>query len=143
MEEKEEDKETEKALVSRVPFVTSFVRSQMSSAMATAMDFTVFVFLTEIVKVYYVIAAAISALVGAVISFTLGRNWAFRRKDGHLTYQAIRYIITSSTSLLLNTYGIFALTEYFGIQYIYSKIIISLLVGVFFNFFMYRYFVYK
>ena len=139
----EEDKEQEKAIVSRVPFITSFIRSQMSSAIATAMDFTVFVFLTEIIKVYYVAAAAIAAFVGAIISFFLGRNWAFSRKDGHLTLQAVRYIITSSTSLLLNTYGIYALTEYAGIQYIYSKIIISLLVGVFFNFFMYRYFVYR
>jgi putative flippase GtrA len=139
----EEEKEHEKAIVTRVPFITSFIRSQMSSAIATAMDFAVFVFLTEIIKVYYVAAAAIAALAGAIISFFLGRNWAFSRRDGRLTHQAVKYIITSSTSLVLNTYGIYALTEYAGVQYIYSKIIISLLVGVFFNFFMYRYFVYK
>lgn len=136
-------KEQDKVLATRVPFVTSFVRSQMSSAAATALDFTVFVFLTEILNIYYVTAAAISAFAGAIISFFLGRNWAFRRKDGHLTYQALKYIITSSSSLVLNTYGIFALTEYAGIPYIYSKVAISLLVGVFFNFFMFRYFVYK
>jgi len=143
MAETEEGKEHETALVTRVPFVTSFVRSQMSSAIATALDFTVFLFFTEILKVYYVIAAAVGAFVGACISFMLGRNWAFRKKDGHLTSQAVKYLITSGTSLVLNTYGIYALTEYLGIQYIYSKVIISLLVGVFFNFFMYRYFVYK
>ena len=89
----EEEKEQDKILVTRVPFITSFIRSQMSSAIATAMDFTVFVFLTEILKIYYVAAAAMAALVGAIISFLLGRNWAFARKDGRLTHQAFRYII--------------------------------------------------
>ena len=143
MQHPNSNQDTKEFTSTRVPFVTSFFRSQMSSILATLIDFLVFIFLEKIILIYYVLAAGISAIAGAIVSFLLGRNWAFRKKDGHLTSQAFRYIITSSTSLLLNTYGIYLLTENLVIDPLYSKIIISLLVGVFFNFLMYRYFVYK
>ena len=127
----------------KVPFFTSFYRSQMTSIIATAIDFAIFIFLKDLCAVYYVAASAIGACCGAIVSFFLGRNWAFRRKDGRMSMQAVKYVMTSVTSLLLNTYGIYALTEFFEISPLYSKIIISILVGAFFNFFMYRYFVYR
>jgi len=127
----------------KVPFVESFIKSQASSLIATIVDFTVLICLTELLGVYYVHSVAVGAAAGAIVSFYLGRNWAFKRKDGKLSYQAIRYLFTSSASLFLNTYGVFLITEGLGIDYIYSKLIVSFLVGVFFNFFMFRYFVYR
>jgi putative flippase GtrA len=127
----------------KVPFMESFFKSQASSFVATMVDFAVLITLTELISVYYVYSTAIGAACGAVVSFFLGRNWAFRKKDGKLTHQASRYILTSVASLLLNTYGVFLLTETLGLQYIVSKLIISFLVGVLFNFFMFRYFVYR
>lgn len=127
----------------KVPFTESFLKSQASSFIATAVDFAVLIFCTEILHIYYVLSTAIGSVVGAIISFFLGRNWAFRRKDGKFSYQALRYLFVSITSLFLNTNGVFFLTEYFDIQYIISKLIVSILVGVFFNFFMFRYFVYR
>ncbi len=136
-------KKTDDTKPTKVPFFTSFYRSQMTSICATAIDFAVFVFLKDLCAVYYVSASAIGAFCGAVVSFFLGRNWVFRRRDGRLSMQAIKYIMTSATSLMLNTYGIYALTEFLHISPLYSKIIISILVGACFNFFMYRYFVYR
>jgi len=127
----------------KVPFLESFYKSQIGSVLATATDMIVLVFCTEILLIYYVISAAIGAFCGAVISFYIGRNWAFRRKDGKLSSQAIRYFFTSASSLLLNVGGIYLLTDLIGLQYIISKIVISAIIGVFFNFFMFRYFVYK
>jgi putative flippase GtrA len=94
-------------------------------------------------EVYYVTAAAISAAVGAIISFYLGRTWAFRRRDGSLSAQAVKYLLTSGVSLFLNTAGIYLFTDYANIPYGFSKVIISILIGIFFNFLMYRYFVYR
>jgi putative flippase GtrA len=90
-----------------------------------------------------VIASGIGSFFGACVSFSLGRNWAFRRKDGKMSHQAIKYLITSGTSLVLNTLGIYLLTEWTGLDPKISKVLISILVGIFFNFLMYRYFVYK
>jgi putative flippase GtrA len=128
---------------SKVPFMESFYKSQIGSVLATATDMVVLIFCTELLHIYYVVSAAIGAVCGALVSFFLGRNWAFRKKDGKLSNQAIRYFFTSLTSLLLNVGGIYLLTDLLGFQYIMSKIIISAIVGIFFNFFMFRYFVYK
>jgi len=127
----------------KVPFFTSFIRSQMTSLIATAFDYLVFFTCVELMEVYYVTAAAISAAVGAIISFYLGRTWAFRRRDGSLSAQAVKYLLTSGVSLFLNTAGIYLLTDYANIPYGFSKVIISILIGIFFNFLMYRYFVYR
>jgi len=127
----------------KVPFFESLIKSQLSSFAATAVDYSVFIVLKELLGVYYVLASGIGSFFGAYVSFTLGRNWAFRRKDGKISHQAIKYIFTSGTSLLLNTAGIYLLTEWTGIDPKISKVVIAILVGVFFNFLMYRYFVYK
>ena len=128
---------------SKVPLLESFAKSQFSSMIATGVDFVIFIFLNDVLQIYYVFASGISAFFGALVSFILGRNWAFRKKDGKLSTQAFRYFLTSGTSILLNTAGIYILTETIGTTPLVSKIIISILVGVFFNFFMYRHFVYK
>ena len=128
---------------SKVPFFESLIKSQLSSLIATAADYTVFIICSELFNIYYVVASGIGSFVGAWVSFTLGRNWAFRKKDGKLSHQAVRYFLTSGTSLILNTVGIYLLTEMSGLDPKLSKVLISILVGIFFNFFMYRYFVYK
>lgn len=127
----------------KVPFFQSFFRSQITSILATAADFVVTIFFTEIANIWYGISNAFGAFTGAVISFLLGRNWAFERKDGKWHWQAVRYILISFTSMALNTGGVILVTEYFDISYIISKIVVAILVGIFFNFFMFRYFVFK
>ena len=72
-------------------------------------------------------------------------------------YVAIRYLIVWGGSIFLNTSGIYLMTEllkkiisfaefptYFADNiFIISKIVVSLLVGFFWNYNMHRFFVYK
>ncbi len=127
----------------KVPFLTSFFRSQASSAISTVFDFGSFGLLYYIFGVYYAFSSAIGNIFGAVISFYLGRNWAFKRREGKLSHQAIKYAITSLSSAIINTSGVIFLTENFGIEPTWSKAMVALLVGATFNFLMFRYFVYK
>ncbi len=128
---------------SKTPFWKSFYRSQFASIVATGADFFITIFFTEIFKIWYVISNACGAFTGAVISFLLGRNWAFNRKHDKWHWQAVRYAITSFLSMILNTGGVWLITEFLGIQYVISKVMVAILVGVFFNFPMFRYFVFK
>jgi putative flippase GtrA len=127
----------------KVPFFTSFIRSQASSAVSTVFDFGTFGLLYYIFGVYYAFASATGNICGAIVSFYLGRNWAFKRREGKLSHQAFKYALTSGLSALINTSGVVFLTEKFGIEPTWSKAIIALLVGATFNFLMFRYFVYK
>ena len=127
----------------KVPFVKSFYRSQMSSFAATTADFGVYLLLFKVFHMYYGLASGIGAVAGAVISFFLGRHWAFKKKDGNLSVQALKYILTSGISVVLNTVGMIWMTEQFTISPDISKIVVAILIGVFFNFLMFRYFVYR
>lgn len=127
----------------KVPFFTSFLRSQASSAVSTMFDFGSFGLLHYIFSVHYAISSATGNIFGAIVSFYLGRNWAFKRQDGKLSHQAIKYTITSVSSSIINTSGVIFLTENFGIEPTWSKAIVALFVGATFNFLMFRYFVYK
>lgn len=127
----------------KVPFVTSFWRSQATSLIASATDFGVYGFLLALIGINYAVASAIGNLCGAIVSFNLGRNWAFESKDGKITKQAIKYAIASICSAGLNTVVIVWLTKTLTIDPTVSKVISAILIGLTFNFLMFRYFVYK
>jgi putative flippase GtrA len=122
---------------------SSWLRSQGVAITATSTDFLVTIFLKEVAGVWYVASNALGAFCGAVVSFLLLRNWAFKRHDEHWHGQAVRYIIASGMSLLLNTGGVWLLTELLDIQYIVSKMIVAVLMGLTVNYWMFKHFVFK
>lgn len=127
----------------KVPLFQSFLRSQATSAVSTIFDFGSSGLLYYVFHVHYGVSSYIGNIFGALVSFYMGRNWAFKSQDGKLSHQAGKYAITSFSSACINTVGILFLTENFGIDPAWSKVILAALVGVSFNFLMFRYFVYK
>ena len=134
----------EKNKVSEVPLKKSGFRWGFSAMSATALDFTVLTTLKEVFGVYYVLATALGAISGGVLSFLLGRNWAFFNKENNIFGQAGRYVIANWSSIALNTSGVYLLTEVISNNhYLISKVIVASCVGLFFNFPMQRYFVFR
>lgn len=121
----------------------SFSRSQIASLLATAADFGLLFSLVEFFHVWYVAATALGALLGAVTNFLLNRHWSFRATHGQWHGQAYRYALISGTSLVLNSGGVYLLTDHLKIHYSISVIIVSILVGFFFNFPLHRHYVFK
>lgn len=127
----------------KVPLFQSFLRSQATSAVSTVFDFGSSGLFYYVLHFHYGLSSYIGNIFGAIVSFYLGRNWAFKSQDGNLSHQAGKYAITSFSSACINTVGMMFLTENFGIDPAWSKVIVAGLVGVSFNFLMFRYFVYK
>ncbi len=127
----------------KVPFFQSLIKSQLGSFLATFCDFCSLYLLTEFVGIYYVISAGIASGVGAVVGFIVQRNWAFQRTDKNWKYQAVKYGLVSLLILLLNMAGIYLITEYFTLPYMWSKVIIAFLIGIFVSFPLFRYYVYN
>ncbi|MDF1696465.1 MAG: GtrA family protein [Saprospiraceae bacterium] len=125
------------------PFFASFVKSQTSSVISTALDFVTSGVLYYGLSFNPLIASPIGNICGAILSFYLGRNWAFKKQDGKISHQAVRYAIASFLSAAINTAGIAFLVKNYGMDAAASKTVVAIVVGATFNFMMFRYFVYK
>jgi putative flippase GtrA len=124
------------------PLIVSLKRSQIASLTATVVDFSSLLFLVEVGHVWYVAATATGAFLGAIVNFILGRYWSFMAEDDAVRGQAIRYAAVSVVSLVLNSLGVYLLTEYLEIHYAISRAITAFLVGILFNFPLHRRFVF-
>jgi len=124
--------------------LVSFLRAQVASLVSTAADFAMTFLGKDIFGWWYVLATAIGALVGTIVNFMMGRNWVFISKERSVWSQAMRYGIVSIGSLSLNTAGVWIWVEATHEGWVYpSKIVIGILVGFTWNFFMQKNFVYK
>jgi putative flippase GtrA len=129
--------------ISKPTFKKSFLRSQIVSLTATTADFSFAMMLNYFLGVYYVTATSLGSFFGAIISFSLGRNWVFLNRQGKLRKQVFRFFVINLFSIFANTTGVFFFKENFNINFALSRVITAVFVGVFFNYFMNRYFVFK
>lgn len=120
-----------------------FLSAQVAAFAGTAVDFIATYFFTEFFGILYWISNAIGATLGAITNFLLGRYWVFDAKDKKIANQAFKYILVSLGSLLLNTGGVYLLTETLAWHYMFSKVIVAVLVAVTYNFILQKNFVYK
>lgn len=124
-------------------WMISFLKYQVAAIAATAVDFIVLIVLTEAFHVWYVYSTALGALAGALANFNLCRYWAFTKSKNKFVNQVYKYILVSSGSLLLNTFLVYILTDFGHINYTISKVLTSILVAVFYNYTLQKYFVFK
>jgi putative flippase GtrA len=122
----------------------SFNRSQVAAFTATAVDYLVLFSLTELVHVWYVASVAVGAAVAAWINFLINRYWSFESaSQKKMRRQVWRYIGVSAGSLLLNSAGVYAMTESTHVHYAVSVVVISVSVGWFFNYPLHRNYVFR
>lgn len=120
----------------------TYLRSQFVALTATASDFALTIFLKEIIGIWYLSAVGFGAAVGALVAFWLNRNWVFKSKRNSVRIQAFRYAVVAAGSWVLNTGGVYLLTESLDISYLYSKIIVSILIGLSYNYILAKRFVF-
>ena len=120
-----------------------FAAAQVAALAGTLVDFAATFFFTEVLGILYWVSNAMGAALGAITNFLLGRYWVFEAKEGKIEQQAFRYVLVSAGSLLLNTAGVYFITEFFGLHYMWSKVIVAVIVAVTYNFILQKNYVYK
>ncbi len=123
--------------------LTSFFRYNTVAIVATGIDFSTFVLLNDVFRLWYVLSTFFSAIVGGITAFILNRNWVFNSKDKKLNNQIVKYILVWGGSIFLNTYGLYLLVENLNISEILSKVLVTVFVGITYNFLMSRFFIFK
>ncbi len=122
---------------------STFFRYNLVALTATAVDFTLLIFFTEVLHFWYLVSSVIASTIGGCVAFVLERNWTFNKKGTRIPRQVFRYILTWCGSIGLNTFFLFVFVDYFHIQYIVSRVIVAVSVGMLFNYFTHKYFIFR
>jgi putative flippase GtrA len=120
-----------------------FIKAQAASLIASGVDFLMTVFFVEVLQLKAVLAAALGTISGGMVNFSLGRYWVFKSATKPIPMQALKYLVVWIGNLLLNIGGMTIMIHYVHANYMVSKILVSLLVGVFYNYLLQGKFVFK
>ena len=134
-----------------------FMKAQLSAQIATVVDFLITILLVKLFGIYYLYATFIGSVIGGIVNCVMNYKWVFKAEDCKRLHVAIKYFVVWGGSILINTWGTFALTEWLARMkwvngllgyYVYdvfilSKISVALLVAFFWNYYLQRVFVYR
>jgi putative flippase GtrA len=123
--------------------VQELTRSIPVSFFSFAMDFGTLVLLTEVFRLYYLISAAFSFLLGVTISYILSIFWVFHTR--RVPSKAVEYglfVLVGVIGLGANEALLWFFTEPLGLYYMISKIAAASLV-FFWNFGARKYIIFR
>ena len=109
---------------------------------ATVVDFLVTIICVELLHSWYLAATVLGNTAGGITNFCLGRYFVFEATQQNARAQGGRYLGVWLGSMLLNATGVYFCTQVLHINYVISKIVVSLLVGIGFNYLLQRHFVF-
>ena len=121
----------------------TFIKVQAASIVGSMADYLTTIILVELFHSWYLFANLIGNLVGGSSQFMLSRHWVFKKNRGNTGLLAVRFVIFFSGNLAISAVGIYFFTHYLGINYLISKTLTSVLLGVSYNYFVQKYFVFK
>jgi len=114
---------------------TQLLRYVFVGGIAYAVDFACLYFLTDIIRIHYLISAAAAFIAGLLTNYTLSIFWVFFRRT--LTSKQMEFLIFAVIGLVglgLNEGIIWFFTDFVHFHYLISKVF-SAIVVFFWNFF--------
>lgn len=115
-----------------------FGKSQVSAFCGGIVDYLTMILLTEIFGVFYVLSIVVGGIVGAIVNFTINRNWTFGVKTQPMKTQLQRFMVVVIGSIFFKSSGTYLLTEIASLDYKFSRIAIDAIVCFGFNYVMQR-----
>ena len=119
-----------------------FIKAQASSLIGTAVDFAVAAASVGVFGLGYILSSMLGNILGAITQFTLARNFVFGKTNRSLWSQGFRYVLVWMGYLVGSALLLGALTGGLGLQFLISKIIVSLLMGFCYNYILQKNFVF-
>ncbi|MGI4833471.1 MAG: GtrA family protein [Janthinobacterium lividum] len=123
--------------------ITRLLKGQAAAAASTALDFLTTIICVEVFHSWYLLATALGNAAGGITNFYLGRHLVFEASRQQARPQGVRYFLVWLGSLLLNAGGVYLCTQLLHANYLYSKALVALVVGLGFNYTLQLHFVFK
>ncbi len=90
----------------------------------TILDISLLFILTNFLGLNYLLSSIISFMSGTVVNYFLCVKWIFKVRIINKKYQEfIYYFIITGVGLGINTFLIWGLTSFFGLYFMFSKLI--------------------
>lgn len=121
----------------------TFFKLQISSLASTIADWLITLALTELFNFWYLFSGIIGTTSGGIIHFLINRNWVFLETETKTLHQVFKYVLAWIGYLGLSVLGLYFLTDLLKINYMASKIMIAILLGVTYNILMQKHFVFR
>jgi putative flippase GtrA len=114
-------------------FDIELVRYIVSGAIAFICDFSLLIFLTEVLGVHYLISNVAGYAVGLVVSYTINIKWVFthRRFRSQQGSEFVYFTTIVVVGLAISELVIWLATDFIDLPYQWSKIISTCFVFVF------------
>ena len=137
--------------------LVTFLKAQLSAQLASLVDFVVTVLLVKCFALFYLYATLIGSVVGGMVNCAINYRWVFSDSHCKSHFIVMKYTFVWIVSIALNTWGTYFLTEwltrmpwlnrllssYIDDLFIFSKIVVAVLVALLWNYQMQRLFVYR
>jgi putative flippase GtrA len=120
----------------------TFIKVQAASIVGSMADYLVTILLVTIFDFWYMFANVTGNITGGTLQFILNRKWVFKAADEKVQVQVWKFILVFAGNLLLSAMGVFILTAYLHFHYLISKTIVSVLLGVTYNYILQKKFVF-
>jgi putative flippase GtrA len=119
-----------------------FIRFAIVGSSGFLLDFFILVFLVEIAQVHYLAAATCGFIAATIFNYIFNKKWTFKDNSSRYIRQYAIFLIISIVGLGINNGVLYIGVEIFGIYYIFTKIVATLLVALW-NFFMNKFITFK
>lgn len=94
-------------------------------------DYSLLIFFTELLNVHYIMSAAISFVVSTIFNYVASMKWVFRSKYAdNQAKELIIFVLLSISGLMINEIFMWLLVEKYAIYYLFTKIIVTMIVMV-------------
>ncbi|GAB3900379.1 GtrA family protein [Spirosoma agri] len=121
----------------------TFFKVQVTSLLASAVDFLTTIVGVHLLNSWFMAASLIGSVCGGLVNFVVAKTWTFPLNNQPLGPQFGRFFLVWLGNAGINAAGLFAATHVLGVQYLLAKTTVSILVGISYNYFFQKDFVFS
>lgn len=123
--------------------IVEFLRAQLSAFIGGMTDLGIYTFCYKILHLSAPLSNVVSGSLGAIVNFLINRYWSFNSTETSVGCQLWKFVIVVLGSIMLKSLGIHYFVDVWGWHFLFSKLLVELIVSLGFNFTLQKFWVFK